>query len=340
MLWSLRISWARAITTTSARARVTWEARRRQVTRTAFDGHRAVTSPPLGQLEAHMVEPSGLLQRGETAIRYWLTGPAEAPLVVLTHGATADHTMFEDLVPALAQRYRVLTWDVPGHGASQPLPSGFGMDRLVQDQLALLDLLGAPKAVLVGQSMGGNLAQEVVFRHPERVAALVLIDCTDNFQKLTALEQASLASAGPIFALYPFKMLKRQSADASADTKQARERIAAMMDRVADKRSYIEILKRTTDVLHYEPDFRIHCPLLMLLGEHDRLGNIAKAMPAMAQRAGVSLVVVRGAGHASNMDQPEEVNAAILRFLDRLESAGPIHEQRAISNDLGVARHA
>jgi 3-oxoadipate enol-lactonase len=269
-----------------------------------------------------MAEPTGLLQRGETAIRYWMAGPDDAPLVVLTHGATADHTMFDDLVPALARRYRVLTWDVPGHGLSQPLPADFGMDRLVMDELALLDLVGVRKAVVVGQSMGGNLAQEVVFRHPGRVAALVLIDCTDNFQKLSAIEKMSLASAGPIFALYPFKTLKRQSAEASADTQQARERIAAMMERVADKKSYIEILMRTTDVLHYEPDFRIDCPLLMLLGDRDRLGNIAKAMPAMAQREGVSLRIVGGAGHVSNMDQPDDVNAAILSFLDGLELEG------------------
>lgn len=273
-----------------------------------------------------MLEPTGLLQRGETAIRYWLSGPDDAPLVVLTHGATADHTMFDDLVPALAQRYRVLTWDVPGHGHSQPLPADFGMDRLVEDELGLLDLVGRRRAVLVGQSMGGNLAQEIVFRNPERVEALVLIDCTDNFQKLSAIDRMSLASAGPIFALYPFKTLKRQSAQASADTQQARERIAAMMDRVADKRSYVEILMRTTDVLHYEPDFRIRCPLLMLLGDHDRLGNIAKAMPAMARREGVPLTIVRDAGHASNMDQPEEVNAAILSFLDGLDLEAPISE--------------
>jgi len=269
-----------------------------------------------------MSESNGLLQRGDTAIRYWLAGPDDAPLVVLTHGATVDHTMFDDLVPALAQRYRVLTWDVPGHGLSQPLPADFGMDRLVADELALLDLVRAREAVFIGQSMGGNVAQEIVFHHPERVVALVLIDCTDNFQKLSALDKATLASARPIFALYPFKTLKRQSADATAVTASARQRVAAMMDRVADKKAYVEIVMRTTDVLHYEPDFRIGCPLLMVLGEHDRLGNIAKAMPAMAQREGVSLEMVRGAGHVSNMDRPDEVNAAIVSFLDGLALTG------------------
>jgi 3-oxoadipate enol-lactonase len=262
---------------------------------------------------------SRVLQRGETAIHYWLDGPDGAPLVVLTHGATADHAMFGDMVPALAERYRVLTWDVPGHGLSQPLPTDFGMDRLVADELALIDAVGERRAVLVGQSMGGNLAQEFVFRHPERVTALVLIDCTDDFQKLSALDKMSLASAGPIFVMYPFATLKRQSADASADTPAARAAIAAMMDRVADKRSYVEILMRTTDVLHYEPDFRLPVPTLMVLGEHDRLGNIAKAMPAMARREGVQLHVVPGAGHASNMDRPGEVNAVVAGFLEGLE---------------------
>ena len=56
----------------------------------------------------------------------------------------------------------------------------------------------------------------------------------------------------------------------------------------------------------------------MLMGEQEKLGNIAKAMPKMAQREGVDLVVVPGAGHCSNMDEPEFVNAEILRFLDGL----------------------
>lgn len=267
-------------------------------------------------------EPTGILQRGETGIRYWLAGPGGAPLVVLTHGATSDHTMFDDQVRTLSERYRLLTWDAPGHGLSQPLPSDFGMPRLVADLLALLDHVGAERAVLVGQSMGGNLAQEVVFSHPDRVAALVLIDCTDNFQKLTAVEKASLASAGPIFALYPFRTLKRQSADSSAERPESRVRIAAMMDRVAGKQAFVEVLMRTTDVLHFEPEFRIPCPLLMLVGEEDKLGNIAKAMPRMARREEADLVVVPGAGHCSNMDEPEFVNGAILRFLDGLAPAG------------------
>ena len=269
-----------------------------------------------------MAETSKVLQRGETAVHYWLSGPEDTQLVVLTHGATSDHTMFDDLVPSLAQHYRVLTWDVPGHGLSQPLPGDFGMDRLVNDVLALLDLVGSAAAVFLGQSMGGNLSQEVVFRHPERVTALVLIDCSGNFQKLTALEKVRLASARPLFALYPFKTLKRQSSGASAYTPHAREQLAAMMDRVADKKAFVEILMRMTDALHYEPDFRIQCPVLMLLGEHDRLGNIAKAMPAMAQLQGTELEVVRGAGHAANMDRPDEVNSAILSFLGALPNKG------------------
>jgi len=207
---------------------------------------------------------------------------------------------------------------MPGHGLSQPMPADFSIDRLVADQLALMDEMGWERAVLVGQSLGGNLAQEVVFRHPERVAGVALLDSTDNFQKLSILEKATVKMAGPVFGLYPFDVAKRQAAERSADTAEARRRLAAMFDRVQSKEAYIRIFVVGTDLLHYEPDYRIPVPLLMIMGEHDGLGNIARAMPAMAKREGVALVVVPGAGHVANMDRPDVVNAEVLRFLGGL----------------------
>lgn len=263
-----------------------------------------------------MTATEGLLRRDGAEIHYWLDGAEDATLIVLTHGATADHTMFDELVPALSPRYRVLTWDVPGHGLSQPLPEDFGIGRLVEDEIALIDHIGARKAILIGQSIGGNLAQEAVFRHPERVLGIVLIDCTDNFQRLTGLERAGLAAAGPLFAMYPYGLLKAQSVRASAVTPAARGKLAAMVDRVAGKDSYVKIMTRISEVLHEEPEYRIPCPLLMFLGEHDKLGNIAKAMPRMAHREGARLVVVPGAGHVANMDRPDIVNSEIIQFLE------------------------
>src|SRR5437763_1519030 len=107
------------------------------------------------------------------SLHYWLTGPEDAPLVVCTHGAAMDHSTWDGIIPLLAEHYRVLNWDVRAHGLSRPTAEPFTIERATEDLLALLDHVGYGEATFIGHSMGGNIAQEVVFAHPERVKALV-----------------------------------------------------------------------------------------------------------------------------------------------------------------------
>ncbi len=74
--------------------------------------------------------------------------------MVMTHGATIDHRMFNAQVEALSTNYMVLVWDVRGHGLSRPLPKGFRLEDCADDLVAILDCLGAGQAFLAGQSMG------------------------------------------------------------------------------------------------------------------------------------------------------------------------------------------
>ncbi|WP_293680982.1 alpha/beta fold hydrolase, partial [uncultured Phenylobacterium sp.] len=104
-------------------------------------------------------------------LSYWLEGPEDAPLVVFTPGAFTDHSMFDDQVGAVTRRYRMLRWDVRGHGLSRPAAEPFTAWRAAEDLAALLDHLDAPRVALVGQSMGGNISQDFIFRFPERCAA-------------------------------------------------------------------------------------------------------------------------------------------------------------------------
>ena len=93
-----------------------------------------------------------ILERDGCTLHYWLAGPEERPLVVLTHGATMDHRMFVAQAEALTSHYRVLYWDVRGHGLSQPLNEDFSLRQAVADLLALLDRIGYERAALVGHS--------------------------------------------------------------------------------------------------------------------------------------------------------------------------------------------
>ncbi len=256
-----------------------------------------------------------ILERAGCAIHYWLTGDPAAPLMILTHGAGADHRMFDPQIAVLATSYRVLTWDVRGHGRSRPLGGAFAFQDAVEDLLALLDAVGRQQAILVGQSMGGNIGQEVAFRQPERVRALVVIDSTCNTGRLTTVEKLSLASAPAIFRFYPWETLKRQSAAISADKPEVRTYIYEAMSQLS-KDEFVAIMMATTTCLHEEPAYRIAQPFLLTHGAHDGTGNIRRIAPGWAAREPhCRYVVIPDAGHAANMDNPAFFNRVLLEFL-------------------------
>ncbi len=261
----------------------------------------------------HMQLIEQLLPRDGFAIRYWTGGQAGAPLVVFTHGATVDHHEWDATLPLVAEHFRVLAWDVRGHRLSRP--ADFSLAAAIDDLLALLDALGAAEAVFVGHSMGGNLHQELVFRHPERVKALVCLDCTWNFQKLTALESFSLRLAGPIFKLYPYKLLVDQSLAVTATSAASQALLRPAMESLS-KDEFIRIMLATSACLHYEPGYRIAKPLLLIVGDKDATGNIRKIMPVWAsQEPDCRFVVIPNAKHAANLDDPELFHKTLLDFL-------------------------
>lgn len=81
------------------------------------------------------------------------------------------------------------------------------------------------------------------------------------------------------------------------------------------KEEYIRILMQTSLCLHYEPDFKIGKPMLMMVGDQDKTGNIRKVMPLWAQHDGVELAVIPNARHAANLDQPGIFHKHLLDFL-------------------------
>lgn len=261
-------------------------------------------------LEEHILERNG------AQIHYWLGGKAGAPLVVFTHGATIDHHEWDaDVLPVLAD-YRVLVWDVRAHGLSRP--AAFSFQEAVDDLAALIERHSEAPVALVGHSMGGNLSQELAFQRPGLVRAMLCLDCTWNFQRLTFLEKAGLAAAGPIFKLYPYETLIRQSLDVTVTNPQGREVLERAM-RLLSKDEYIAVMLDLAQCLHEEPDYIFGKPLWLLMGEQENTGNISKAMPLWAAREPLSrFMVVPGAKHAANLDNPAFFQQQLLEFLRSL----------------------
>ena len=149
------------------------------------------------------------LARPDATIRYWTGGPDDAATVVLLHGATLDHRAWHPQTDALRPRFHVIAPDLRGHGSST---GRFDFTAAVQDVLALLDHLPGPPVVLVGLSLGANIAQEVIRRRPDLVRGLVAADTTCNTADRHPLAATTTIAALRVQALWAGNEFARQAA--------------------------------------------------------------------------------------------------------------------------------
>ncbi|MGF1471104.1 MAG: alpha/beta fold hydrolase [Rubrobacteraceae bacterium] len=261
----------------------------------------------------------GVLTRAGCPIHYWLSGPENAPPVVFSHGATMDHRMFDAQVPAVAGKYRAITWDMRGHGRSRPLGDigeGLLMSDLVEDLVALMDHLEYERVSLVGQSLGGHLAQDVVFYHPERVGALVTVGSSCSTLKQPRLDRFALRLSPVAFKLWPESGLRKRIANNTAVTPEV-QAYAYEATRQLTKEDFMKVWNAVTNLLHHEPEYRIEHPLLITHGDQDEAGNIQKISPKWAERDPNSrYVVIPAAGHNANQDNPDFFYRLLLEFLE------------------------
>jgi 3-oxoadipate enol-lactonase len=256
-----------------------------------------------------------VLERAGCPLHYWLGGPEGRPLVIFTHGACVDHHSLDLIVPAIAQEYRVLTWDVRGHGQSQPMGETFTVPLAVEDLVALMDQLGYTKAVQVGHSNGTYISQELAFRHPERVQALAVIDGTCITWQHSALENWLVDISAPLMRFFPFETLKRASLSYVSAKQEVQDYTYAAYSQLS-KRDFVAIWEGVTLCLHAEPDYRITQPLLLMHGDDDRMGDIRKIAPQWARREpNCRYVVIPDARHFATLDNPQFVIRELLEFL-------------------------
>jgi 3-oxoadipate enol-lactonase len=263
------------------------------------------------------------LIRPDATLSFVVDGPDGAPTVVLLHGATLDGHAWDAQVAALRDRYRVVVPDLRGHGTSA-MDGRFTFDDAVADVLALLDELGLDAAtgapvVLVGLSLGGNIAQEIAYRAPERLSALVVADSTCNTAERHPMAAPLTIATLSTMALGGREQFMRHAAAATSPREDVQHYVLETNeDRTSSE--VIEILASLLDqALHADPDHRLPVPTLLLAGEDDRVGDIADGTREWAARDPMAeYVVVPGAGHASNQDNPAVFNAALLAFLDRV----------------------
>ena len=262
------------------------------------------------------------VDRPDATIRYWVSGSpgsSSQPTVVLLHGATLDHRAWDRQVDALRNRFPLVVPDLRAHGQST---GSFDFAAAVDDVRALLVALPTDELILVGLSLGANIAQELVQQDPDRVRALVLADATSNTAarhptsstlSVAALQWQALVS-GPAFA--------RHAAQAIAYDPRAQEYVMAANGRRSSSET-VAILSSLLNGMQADPTYRLPVPTLLVHGQFDLIGDISTATAAWAQREELAeYAVIPNAGHASNLDNPEAFTKILEEFLHRVTQPG------------------
>ena len=246
------------------------------------------------------------------ALHRELSGPAGAPVVVLSHALGATLAVWDAQEPALSARFRVLRYDLRGHGASA-LPTGpVTLADLGGDVVDLLDELGSERASLVGVSLGGMIALWLAAHRPERVDRLV-VACT-SAQLGTPeswRERADLVRAEGSGAV----------ADAVAGRWFTPAFAAADPERVRDYRNGIAAtpgagyasLCHAIETLDLRDDLaRIEAPTLVIAGADDPAKPPEHGRAIADRIRGANLLVFGHAAHLANVEQPAAFNRAML----------------------------
>jgi pimeloyl-ACP methyl ester carboxylesterase len=250
------------------------------------------------------------LDRAGTHIFYQVTGDADGqPPLLLSHGFGASSKMWQPNRAALAAARQVITWDMRGHGRSDSPadPAEYTHAACVADMAALLDAVGAERAVAGGLSLGGFLSLAFCLEMPDRVAGLVLCDTGPGFRSDDARQRWNSR------ALATADRLERDGLGAFGDSgPTAPGHRSASGLALAARGMLAQADSQVIDRL-----VSIGVPTLVLVGGRDE-AFLGAADYVAAKIPGAQKVVIPDAGHMCNIDQPDLVNQAVLAFLSSL----------------------
>ena len=244
-----------------------------------------------------------------------LDGPEGAPAVAFTHGGGLTGAMFDAQVAELASQYRTLTWDLPGHGRSEPLERKLDVPLVADGLVDVMDQVGLDEAVHVGQSLGSYVVQHAAIRHPDRVRAIASVGGLPIAEPMGRLELLAFRALTALSALLPERLIFARAASEKTVTDEAQQFFLESLEAMG-KQQFLRMLGGQLDACAIQVDHPPAQPLLITHGEHEMpaslgAGNLAwhRAVP------GSRYVEVPDAGHNANMDNPVAFNETLVAFV-------------------------
>jgi 3-oxoadipate enol-lactonase len=252
-------------------------------------------------------------------INYDDVGNNGDPVIIFIHGFPFNKSMWNQQVEALKDNYRVIAYDVRGHGNSDAGKGDFSIDLFANDLISLMDALKIDKAMLCGLSMGGYIALNAIENYPDRFDALILSDTTciadtpeskekrmktiDSIRK-DGVEKFADESIKNLFATESFNSKKKEIAE-------VREMIVN-----TDEESIIKTLRafyERKETCSKLPDIKV--PVLIIVGSEDKITPPAAAQMMHEKIEDSVLKIIENAGHLSNIENHSVFNKQIVELV-------------------------
>jgi pimeloyl-ACP methyl ester carboxylesterase/predicted glycosyltransferase len=305
-------------------------------------------------MRARLPDRTGVVDRGGVRIHYEIHGDGDVTVLLLPAWAIVHSRLWKAQVPYLSRNHRVVTYDPRGNGASDRPTDPDAYDPLVQaeDAVAVLDAVGADRAVLVGNSFGTILAYLVAALHPERVTGAVMIGTTLNVEGRDdyPLAQALLRFDDDIgvdegWARYNRRSFARdfegfvrffvgEAFNDPHSTKQVEDGVSwglgttpEVLAATLGGRAGVPPAKTAERLRALSP--MVGCPVLVIHGDEDRIGPVHLGR-ALADRLRAPLVEMPGAGHCPQARYPVQVNRLLRTFI--AATTGVQSEQGSATN--------
>jgi pimeloyl-ACP methyl ester carboxylesterase len=247
-------------------------------------------------------------------------GPDDAAVIIFIHGFPLNKSMWDIQVEALKENYRVISYDIRGHGDSDPGSDEFFIELFVLDLLRLMEKLRIEKSILCGLSLGGYIALNAVLKHPDRFDGLILNDtqCIADTPEIKENRcQAIIRIMKNGAEQYADEIIKNLFAPESFTKKKNVVATAREMIIGTTKHSLCNTLhalaerKETCTQLH-----EINIPVLIMVGKEDKITPVAAARQMHEKILNSKLEIIQQAGHLSNLEDPTAFNTHLVKFLE------------------------
>jgi 3-oxoadipate enol-lactonase len=250
-------------------------------------------------------------------INYTVEG--DGPWVVMSHSLACNLSMWDEQAVALARNYKVLRYDLRGHGATEATGGDYTFDMLTDDVHGLLQGLGIESCHWVGLSIGGMIGQKFALKFPGVFRTMVLADTTSrNPPAARPMWEARIKTArekGMEPLVEP--TLARWLTEPFRETRPEMDARLAKMIRTTPVAGYAGCCAAIPTIDVTAQLKAITCPTLVIVGDQDPGAPPEVARAIHAAIPGSELVVIPSAAHIANLEQPAAFNKALLGFLDK-----------------------